>query len=53
MVWCNEFQRLDDAIAFERRIKRWSRVKKEALIEGAYERLPELAARGFKPLERR
>jgi predicted GIY-YIG superfamily endonuclease len=32
MVWSGEVQSLFDAIAMERRIKRWSRLKKEALI---------------------
>ena len=49
MVWSNEFQNIHEAIGFERRIKRWSRLKKEALIRGDYDRLPELSARGFRP----
>ena len=42
-VYVAEFQRLYEAIAWERTIKRWSRAKKEALISGAYDRLPDLA----------
>ena len=42
-VYVAEFQRIHDAIDWERRVKRWSRAKKEALIAGAYDRLPELA----------
>jgi predicted GIY-YIG superfamily endonuclease len=42
-VYVAEFQRIHEAIAWERTIKRWSRAKKEALIAGAYDRLPELA----------
>ena len=42
-VYVAEFQSLHDAIAWERRIKRWSRVKKEALIARAYDHLPLLA----------
>ena len=42
-VYVAEFQSLHEAIAWERRIKRWSRAKKEALIAGAWDRLPALA----------
>lgn len=49
LVWSQDFQFITDAIAFERRIKGWSRAKKEALIRGEYEKLPDLSARGFKP----
>ncbi|MDP2213045.1 GIY-YIG nuclease family protein [Phenylobacterium sp.] len=31
LVWCEESQRITDAIAFERKVKGWSRAKKEAL----------------------
>ena len=53
MVWSNEFQDINDATSFERREKRWSRAKKEALIRGDYGSLPALSARGFRPSERR
>ena len=33
LVWCGVFSTRDDAFAFERRIKGWSRAKKEALME--------------------
>ncbi|WP_163570850.1 GIY-YIG nuclease family protein, partial [Klebsiella pneumoniae] len=42
LVWAGHFPRVVDAIAFERQIKGWRRAKKEALIEGDYDRLPEL-----------
>ncbi|MDP1738658.1 MAG: GIY-YIG nuclease family protein [Caulobacter sp.] len=42
-VYSVEFQSLFDAIAWERRVKRWSRAKKEALIARDYDRLPDLA----------
>jgi putative endonuclease len=32
LVWAQEFELITDAIAMERRIKGWSRAKKEALI---------------------
>jgi putative endonuclease len=38
-------ERIDEAIAAERRIKGWSRAKKEAYIRGDYERLSKLAKR--------
>ena len=43
LVFAQEFDRIEDAIAAERRIKGWSRAKKEALIAGDMERLRELA----------
>ena len=48
LVWSQDFQWLTDAIACERRIKRWRREKKEALIRGEYDALPRLA-RTAKP----
>ena len=45
LVWSGEFDRIIEAIAFERRIKGWSRVKKEALIAGEWDLLPGLASR--------
>jgi putative endonuclease len=39
LVWSEPFARIVDAIAMERRIKGWSRAKKEALIARDYERL--------------
>ncbi len=48
LVWSQEFQQITDAIAVERQLKGWSRVKKEALIGGRYDLLPDLA-RGRSP----
>ncbi|PSJ57936.1 GIY-YIG nuclease family protein [Pseudaminobacter soli (ex Li et al. 2025)] len=45
LVFTETYDRIIDAIARERQIKGWSRVKKEALVALAYERLPELASR--------
>ena len=45
LVWCAEFPIIHEAIAWERQIKGWSRKKKEALISGQSELLPELASR--------
>jgi putative endonuclease len=44
LVWCQEFQRITDAIAVEQQMKRWRREKKEAVIRGEWSLLPELAA---------
>ena len=49
LMWNAEFQSLRDAIDYERRLKRWSRAKKEAVIRGDWGKLPGLAARGFRP----
>lgn len=45
LVWSQEFDRITDAIAMERRLKGWRREKKEALVKGKLEALPDLAAR--------
>jgi putative endonuclease len=41
LVYSEEFDRIADAIAMERRIKGWGRVKKEALIDGDFVALKE------------
>lgn len=33
-LWSDEFAHIDDAIAFEKKVKGWSRAKKEALMRG-------------------
>jgi len=43
LTWSETFPSRDEAFAAERRIKGWSRVKKEALISGDWERLKMLA----------
>jgi putative endonuclease len=49
LVWAQWFSRFDDAVAFERRLKGWSRAKKEALIRNDEAALKESSKRGFKP----
>lgn len=44
-VWCAEFQSIHDAIDMERKLKRWSRAKKEAFIAGDWRRLMALSSR--------
>jgi putative endonuclease len=43
LMWSEEFGRRDEAIESERRIKGWTRAKKEALIARDWERLSFLA----------
>ncbi len=43
LVWCENFPTRDEAFAAERKIKGWSRAKKEALIAGDWERVSLLA----------
>jgi putative endonuclease len=52
LVYDQEFERVEDAVAAERRIKGWRREKKEALIRGDFAMLPELARRGAKLRDR-
>jgi putative endonuclease len=46
LIWAEHIPRLIDAIAAERRIKGWTRAKKQALIRGDWDRLRQLAKRG-------
>ena len=43
LVFADDFVSRDDAFARERQIKGWSRRKKQALIEGDWDRLPVLS----------
>jgi len=45
LVWAESFQTRDDAFAAERKIKGWSRAKKEALIRGDWAAVSRLASR--------
>ena len=45
LVYSEWFERVTDAIANERKIKKWSRAKKQALIDGDLLRLHELSKR--------
>ncbi|BDW83307.1 hypothetical protein MACH24_27450 [Erythrobacter sp. Dej080120_24] len=42
-MWSEAFATRDEAFAAERRIKGWSRAKKEALIAGDWKRISKLA----------
>ncbi len=43
LVFSQEYERVDDAFYVEKQVQGWSRKKKQALIEGKFEKLPELA----------
>ncbi|WP_341713257.1 GIY-YIG nuclease family protein [Erythrobacter sp.] len=43
LQWCEEFPTRDEAFDAERRIKGWSRAKKQALIAGDWDLISELA----------
>jgi putative endonuclease len=45
LVYAQWFDRIIDAVANERKIKGWSRAKKQALIDGDLQRLSELSKR--------
>jgi len=45
LVFSEAFESIADAVAAERRIKGWSRAKKEAMIAGRWDDLPWLARR--------
>ena len=50
LVWADRFDRITDAIAAERKLKGWTRAKKEALIRADWVKLMALAKRrGGKP----
>nr|VFJ62361.1 MAG: putative endonuclease [Candidatus Kentron sp. FW] len=43
LVYCEEFERLDEAFHREKQVQNWSRKKKLALMRGEFEKLPVLA----------
>ena len=45
LVWSCWYDRVDDAFAFEKQVQGWNRRKREALIRGEWEALPDLARR--------
>ena len=47
LLWCMEFDRVDEAYALEKRIQGWSRAKREALIAGEIAALPGLSRKAF------
>jgi putative endonuclease len=53
LVFSQHFEAIVDAVAAERQLKGWSRAKKEALIEGNWNRISALARRGRSHPSRR
>jgi putative endonuclease len=47
LVFYAEFTDINLAIVKEKQIKKWSRAKKEALINGEFDKLPNLAKKKF------
>ena len=45
LVWSEHFERITDAIAAERKIKGWSRAKKQALTKGEWDSVKSLSRR--------
>ena len=43
LVWSDSFQTRDDALSVERKLKGWSRAKKQALIAGDWDMISQLA----------
>ncbi|WP_106639263.1 GIY-YIG nuclease family protein [Allosphingosinicella vermicomposti] len=43
LVWCDIAPSREEALAFERRVKNWSRAKKEALVTGDWEKVGHFA----------
>ncbi|MCF7845028.1 MAG: GIY-YIG nuclease family protein [Kiritimatiellales bacterium] len=48
LVYVAQFNDVNDAIAWEKRVKRWTRKKKEALIKKDFDKLPGLSKKIFK-----
>ena len=48
LVFYETFTDPDTAIAYEKKLKKWSKLKKEALINAEYHKLPGLAKKKFK-----
>ena len=43
LVYCEDFQRIEQAIAWEKQLKGWSRAKKIALVQGDWDRIRSLS----------
>ena len=45
VAWSAQFDRVDDAFHYEKKLQNWSRAKREALIRGELDLLPVLSKR--------
>jgi putative endonuclease len=52
LIYSEHFERIEDAIANERKLKKWTRAKKEAYISGDLATLKKLSKRGPRPSRR-
>ena len=53
LVWSEHFPRITDAIAMERKIKGWTRAKKDALIKGDWSAIEQRSKRrGGRPVKK-
>nr|WP_274636798.1 GIY-YIG nuclease family protein [Microbacterium bovistercoris] len=50
LVWYAEFEHIDTAFLWEKRIQGWSRAKKQLLIDGRYNELPGWSVRARRRL---
>lgn len=48
LVYTEEFDSIADAFAREKQVQGWGRAKREALIRGDYDALPDLTKKDFK-----
>ena len=53
LVWSAEFERIEEAFAYEKQVQGWNRRKREALITGKFDLLPGLASRSKRARSRR
>ena len=45
LMWSQQFEHIGAAFAVEKQVQGWNRAKREALIQGDFDALPELASR--------
>ena len=48
LVYSEEYTSIADAYQREKQVQNWSRAKRQALIQGDYDALPELSRKDFK-----
>ena len=53
LVWAAEFPTHEEAFAFERQVKGWSRAKKKALIENDWDKIHHIVSEERKRRERK
>lgn len=53
LAWAGQYERIDQAFAFEKRVQGWSRRKRQALIDGRFDLLPGLSSRSWAAVRSR